>query len=533
MSNNSTETLASEYISRPTARLLPKLMQDRKPSNLALQHPRLQNKPEVLMMGYAQVMGSFTLDGSLINQAPFEEVKRKGVMGGQGGGGVVGIERTKRDSGLFGALGWSNLGESLGGLLGGAEQSSIREMRSVATAKTVPLLSTPQSILFVDLKLAPGEEKSYTYTFTLPRGLPPTHKGRVMKVNYHLSIGTQRPGSAAQAVRSVTVPFRVFGSVTNRGDILGHDLMSPYIILRDQAIVDTIEDPKSKLISNGSISRKMNGEAKQAQNEFENYVRDLLESSRRNANASLLSPTEAPREYRRRRSTLDEHPVNSMKEAIDFAILRSNTSFSSNASTNRFEIARNGRRVAVIKLARPAFRLGETISTIIDFENADISVYGIAVTLESSEKVDPAIALRSGASIYRVTRKVHASFAENTLFARRVSFAPTVPPNATPEFITSGINLEWKLRVEFVTPRLGYSSSVASPTTPTEKEAPWGGMQGLLEELASDDRGTVLAAVERLNCESFEVAVPIRVYGAATGSDSLTVAGEQEDGYVI
>ncbi|EOD44160.1 Rgp1 [Neofusicoccum parvum] len=223
-----------------------------------------------------------------------------------------------------------------------------------------------------------------------------------------------------------------------------------------------------------------------------------------------------------------------MKEAIDFAILRSNTSFSSNASTNRFEIARNGRRVAVIKLARPAFRLGETISTIIDFENADISVYGIAVTLESSEKVDPAIALRSGASIYRVTRKVHASFAENTLFARRVSFAPTVPPNATPEFITSGINLEWKLRVEFVTPRLGYSSSVASPTTPTtEKEAPWGGMQGLLEELASDDRGTVLAAVERLNCESFEVAVPIRVYGAATGSDSLTVAGEQEDGYVI
>jgi hypothetical protein len=168
------------------------------------------------MMGYAQVMGSFTLDGSLINQGPFEEVKRKGVMGGQGGGGVVGIERTKRDSGLFGALGWSNLGESLGGLLGGAEPSSIREMRSVASSKTVPLLSTPQSILFVDLRLAPGEEKSYTYTFTLPRGLPPTHKGRAMKVNYHLNIGTQRPGTAAQAVRSVTVPFRVFGSVTSK-----------------------------------------------------------------------------------------------------------------------------------------------------------------------------------------------------------------------------------------------------------------------------------------------------------------------------
>lgn len=167
------------------------------------------------MMGYAQMTGSFVLDGSLVNQAPFEEVKRKGVMGGQGSGGVVGIEK-KRDSGLFGALGWSNIGESLGGLLGGGEPSSIREMRAVASSKAVPLLSTPQSILFVDLKLAPGESKSFRYTFTLPRGLPPTHRGRAMKVNYQLSIGTQRPGTAVQAVRSINVPFRVFGSVTSK-----------------------------------------------------------------------------------------------------------------------------------------------------------------------------------------------------------------------------------------------------------------------------------------------------------------------------
>ncbi|KAL1647359.1 Golgi membrane exchange factor (Ric1p-Rgp1p) subunit [Diplodia intermedia] len=552
VSNNSTETLASEYISRPTARLLPKLMQDRKPSNLAPVNTRLQDKPEVLMMGYAQVMGSFTLDGSLINQGPFEEVKRKGVMGGQGGGGVVGIERTKRDSGLFGALGWSNLGESIGGLLGGAEPSSIREMRSVASAKTVPLLSTPQSILFVDLKLAPGEEKSYTYTFTLPRGLPPTHKGRAMKVNYHLNIGTQRPGTSARAVRSVTVPFRVFGSVTNHGEILGHDLMSPYILLRDQATTSVVGDAKAQLIPNGAANKKLNGEAQQAQAEFENYVRNLLDTAKRDPNGSLLSPTEAPKEYRRRRSTVEEIPVNSMKEAIDFAILRSNTSSSSSASTNRFEIARNGRRVAVIRLARPAFRLGETISAVIEFDNAEVPVYGIAVTLESSEKVDPAIALRSGASIHRVTRKVHASFAENALFARRVCFAPTVPPNATPEFITSGVSLEWKLRVEFVTPRIGNARSSAynsrnnsrnnsvANTPVMEKQQQqqlgeyWGGATALLEEMASDDRGTVLAAVERLNCESFEVAVPIRVYGASTGSDSLTGgAEEQEDGYAI
>jgi hypothetical protein len=173
-----------------------------------------QAGPETLMMGYAQVMGSFTLDGSLVNQAPFEEVKRKGVVGGQGGGGVVGLESKKREPGLFGALGWSNIGESLGGLLGGGELSSIKEMRSIANSKTIPLLSTPHSILFVDLQLAPGESKRYSYSFALPMGLPPTHKGKAMKVSYHITVGIQRPGpGAGQRVRSLDVPFRVFSTV--------------------------------------------------------------------------------------------------------------------------------------------------------------------------------------------------------------------------------------------------------------------------------------------------------------------------------
>jgi hypothetical protein len=192
ISNNSNETLASDYVSQPSTRLLSRAVHQRQASSLA--PPSQRKHPETLMMGYAQIMGSFTLDGSLVNQAPFEEVKRKGVVGGQGGGGVVGVERTKRESGLFGALGWSNIGESLGGLLGSSEPSSIREMRGMASSKTVPLITTPQSILFVDLQLAPGESRSYTYTFTLPRGLPPTHKGRSIKTAYHLTIGTQRNG---------------------------------------------------------------------------------------------------------------------------------------------------------------------------------------------------------------------------------------------------------------------------------------------------------------------------------------------------
>lgn len=510
-SNNSTETLASEYVAPQTARLLPRVFHQRRASQLA--PPNHRTQPEVLMMGYAQVMGSFTLDGSLINQAPFEEVKRKGVVGGQGGGGVVGVERTKRESGLFGALGWSNIGESIGGLLGSSEPSSIREMRGMASSKTVPLITTPQSILFVDLQLAPGESRRYSYSFTLPRGLPPTHKGRSMKVVYHLTIGTQRPGSAArdQQVKHVEIPFRVFGSVNSRGEILGHDLMSPYIILRDQAKTSSVDANST----NGSPLKKPSTKTGQDTADFTDfleYVDNLLDRPRQNSSMGLLSPTETLPG----RSSLPDDP-HTMKEAIDLAIMRSNLTGATNQSANRFEIARSGRRVAVIMLARPAYRLGETISAVIDFTNADIPCYSMHVSLETSEKVDAAIALRSNASIYRVTRKVHASFSENALFAQRLSFSPTIPPTATPEFITSGVSLEWKIRVEFITPRLTHEDG---------EQAYW---DDLLEEVEKGDRGIILAASERLPSESFEVQVPVRVYGAVSG----VVEGIDEEGMPV
>lgn len=215
LSNNSSETLASEYAPRAAARPFLGRSQSRQRSQLP--RNREQAAPETIMMGYVQLVGSFTIDGSLVNQAPFEEVKRKGLVSGQAGGGVVGVETSKRESGLFGSLGWSNIGESLGGLLGASEPSSIRDMKT-ASAKSVPLISTPQSILFVDLKLAPGESRYFKYAIKLPKGLPPSHKGRAIKVGYHLSIGLQRPGSlrSQQQVKHINVPFRVFGSVTSK-----------------------------------------------------------------------------------------------------------------------------------------------------------------------------------------------------------------------------------------------------------------------------------------------------------------------------
>ena len=243
---------------------------------------------------------------------------------------------------------------------------------------------------------------------------------------------------------------------------------------------------------------------------FLTYVESILYKPRQNSSFGLLSPTGT------RQSPLAamDEASETVKDAIDLAILRSNSVMTSNRSPNRFEITRSGHRVAVVMLARPAYRLGETITAAVDFKDADVSCNSLNVTLESSETVDPAIALRSKASIHRATRRVHASQSESTLFATRAVFRPIIPANATPDFITSGINLEWKLRFEFVSSQIRDDAELQ------------GGLDDLLEEVAKDDRGSVMAAVQGIPCETFDVIVPLRVYGAMAGLGEKNDTGE-------
>ncbi|KAF2221090.1 Rgp1-domain-containing protein [Elsinoe ampelina] len=511
LSNVSDETVNSEMPSQSSARLVPRQSLSR--SNSRRGNPR-SDEPEHLMMGYAQTMGSFSLDGSLVNQAPFEEVKRKGIIGSHGGGGVVGVERSKRESGLFGGLGWSNIGESLTGLLGMDEMSSMREMSRTASTKTIPMLSTPQSILFVDLRLSPGQSKSFTYKFKVPKGLPPSHKGRSIKVVYHLRVAVQRSGSVeSQKVKDVEIPFRVLGSVNRDGDILGHDLMSPYILLNDMAttsLLPTDTDP-STFFTTPQPSRPAPTPST-GMDDFLRYTARLL--TQQPAGAPLVSPSATTD---RRFSTDMPNPRN-MKERIDFSILRANhSSLPTSSSNNRFTIARSGQHVAVLTLLRPSFRLGETVLVKIDFrppasaQQTAQPTYLVTVSLETSERVDPSLALRSATSIARVTRKVHASATETVLFARQATFGLEVPVAATPSFETTGVRLDWRVRVEFTT---GKEKEKQSGSEGGEgKMEEWFAAGGLLEHVSSDDRGKILVAKERLQAETFEVGVPIKVFG--------------------
>lgn len=518
MSNNSSETLASEYPAQESMRMLPAPQHRRQGSSLGpLRVPRAEN----LMMGFAQVTGSFILDGSLVNQSPFEEVKKKAIVGGQGGGGLVRSQSVKRESGLLGSLGWNNIGQTFGGLLADTGMSSIKEAKVAAPSKAIPVLSASQSILFVDLQLAPGESKTFQFRHPIPQGSPPSYRGKAIKIQYNLVVGTQRAGKIGHQnqVKRTEIPFRVLPGINGRivtairytwsdcvlemGEVIGHDLMSPHTLLSSGASVSTSQKgPSERRTQADSPERR---DTSKQSSELLSYVEKLLNQATGSDGGGLLSPTED--EAKNFASLSNSIPA--MKDNIDLAILRGSQGHLKRNAT-RFEINRNGQKVAVVMIPRAAYRIGETIPVVIDFQNADLASYALHCTLETSETVDPLIALRSKASIQRVTRKVHASHHEATISAGRVSFNPLIPIHATPDFTTSGVSLQWNLRFEFVTDRAGALDEYEED------------LNDLMEEIAKDERGTVHAAMQGLPCEVFEVAVPLRIFGACPVADQNT-----------
>ena len=283
--------------------------------------------------------------------------------------------------------------------------------------------------------------------------------------------------------------------------------MSPHTILQNAASISSVDNaPNTRVIPGDPLLKA----SKSSPTELLYYVEKILDAPPLKSGLGLLSPTEIDS---RSHTPMSEEP-STMRESIDIAILRSTAATLSNRCANRFEITRSGERVAVILLARPAYRLGEAVPIAVDFQESGISCYSLHVTLETAETIDPTIALRSKASVQRATRRIHASQFESTISARKVFFSPMIPAASTPEFITSGITLEWKLRFEFVTTRLGDAEEVEEESC------------GLMEEVARDERGSVQAAVQGLPCETFDVTVPLRVYGATAKFEEKTEAGE-------
>lgn len=92
------------------------------------------------------------------------------------------------------------------------------------------------------------------YKITLPKDIPPSHKGRCIRFNYHLIIGTQRSSVNSGATSNtsmgrghvVQMPFRVLNHVSVDGSRPIYDLMNPVVLYKDEAKIEVQDSDTPK-----------------------------------------------------------------------------------------------------------------------------------------------------------------------------------------------------------------------------------------------------------------------------------------------
>ncbi|OLL24204.1 RAB6A-GEF complex partner protein 2 [Neolecta irregularis DAH-3] len=508
LTNTTNETLISTYTTNFTSRKsfyqrFPSLSNGSLSRRQSIGFLSLSSRPrgpEMLMMGYVRLEGSFVVDEALVQTRPFDEIKKQAVIGNQTGGGVIGVEmfRERPAAGLLnGFSGW----------FGGSKLSTLDEMQDRAHTKEVPVLSTPPTILFVDLRLAPGESRTFTFNTVLPMEIPSSHRGKALKITYNLNIASQRVRSDSQTPTLVKIPIKIYSRVDAQGRIFTYNLRKPVVRQRDDSKIIDIDttdqtiwkrpDGLIKIVP--QTSKRVERVSDADQEDFLQYVGELLSNQ-----------PSSPRRTRRNLSFSNAQTMGKANktllcsDAIEHAI---RGGYSGGGS---FDIGKMGKRIAILMINRPAYTLGQTIVGIIDFSKSLLKNMRVKITLESSESVSQELAVRSEASVYRATRKVHVEHIAGTTNTERETFSFGIPLNASPTMSTSGVSHSWHLCLEFVT---------ANEIKPGEDDENSGSIHGsdiseraFLTQSLHDNRGRIFVPVVSLDSSSFDCKIPIQIF---------------------
>ncbi|KAI8344340.1 Rgp1-domain-containing protein [Chlamydoabsidia padenii] len=492
--------------------------------------PSLMKKPENLIWGFAQVVGQFVVDPTLINNNEFAPLKQRTMYRPQGTG--------------FGG----------GGGLWNGKQDSKFDTRST------PVFSTPPSILFVDLDLTPGETKKYSYKIKLPNDLPPSHRGKSIRFNYYLVVGTQRGGSTSTVARNggiqqqqgqvVQLRFRVLNHVSEDGSRPIYDLMNPVVVYKDEAQVELIQESTNKAKRSGSIcsiasanstplsplgndyphqinsndhyhhqqhqqqlqqtSSSATPETVKKRQLFMDYVNELLEKSANGGHDDIQEIT------RRESDAYDEQQITQNDDGGDEIIMTEHdyrktcaqvvTRITHLSRKAMYDLCKNNQRVAKLQLTKVAHRLGEPILGILNFGEATLSTYKVSIFLESQEIVESSISLRQPQYIARVSRKSHSEFHTFCLNNHTLAFSLPIPTTASPEFQTTGVKLQYHLKFEFITTNQSRPSNTSTSYL----------------SINTDERHHHYQSKQQVQVSTFDCQIPIKVYGSPNGSDRAT-----------
>ncbi|KAK4052398.1 Golgi membrane exchange factor (Ric1p-Rgp1p) subunit [Microbotryomycetes sp. JL201] len=430
-----------------------------------------------LLWSFAHLEGSFEVDDSLVKTNEFIRLKKE-LVGGQGaavGGGTLnerrssGARPTARGAGAGTTGGWRDWLWGSSQAPESAPGAASLEERKTQTMmdKSIPTFSSPPSILAVDLILEPGESKSYTFSIRIPADLPPSFRGRAIKFNYNLVVGTSRtrlgtvtsPSAARGAARDATsrvmrVPIRIYNHVGVTGARPFYDLTNPIVYHRDEALITASDDePTLRKAAKFPHGRR----------EFEEYAGNLLDSVAVNSPEMIatamspeLKPLQSPilesapslrpeRQSRTRGVAIgEEDDGGGCKAAVEIVTRNSQKGRLS------YDINKDGYLVSKLTLVKSAYRLGETVNGSVVINSGEGRVLRVSARLETHELVETTISTRTANQIRQITRRLHAEHHETTLDSARIGFALAIPSGATPDFGTSGVKLQWSVRLSFL-----------------------------------------------------------------------------------
>ncbi|KAM0790676.1 hypothetical protein ACM66B_004535 [Microbotryomycetes sp. NB124-2] len=489
-----------------------------------------------LLWSFAHLEGSFEVDDSLVKTNEFVRLKKE-LVGGQGaaiGGGTL---NERRSSGARPGARGAGPGAAGGGWrdwLWGSSQlpdpapgaASLEERKTQTMMdKSIPTFSTPPSILAVDLILEPGESKSYTFSIRIPADLPPSFRGRAIKFNYNLVVGTSRtrlgtvmnPSAARGAARDATsrvmrVPIRVYNHVGVTGARPFYDLTNPIVYHRDESVIVAVDDEPAV---------RKTAKLPHGRREFEEYASNLLDSVAINSPEMIatamspeLKPLQSPilesvpslrpeRQSRSRGIAIgEEEESGGCKAAVEIV--------TRNSQKVSYDINKDGYLVSKLTLVKSAYRLGETVNGSVVINSGEGRVLRVSVRLETHELVETTISTRTANQIRQITRRLHAEHHETTLDSARIGFALAIPSGATPDFGTSGVKLQWSVRLSFLVIPPSPEAPTSNPNlTTNERERVLGSQRPSGLQNSSPTSAAARHGRSKSFAYGFEPAVPL------------------------
>ncbi|KAF7332545.1 hypothetical protein MKEN_00137100 [Mycena kentingensis (nom. inval.)] len=357
----------------------------------------------------------------------------------------------------------------------------------------LPTLDIPPEMLGVDVRLAPGEERSYTYTIPLPAHLPPTFRGRTMRFSYELVVGVCRASNSgvswgkpdnASVSRIMKVPIRIYNNVSVNRPPRPYDLLwpvarripaspiTPLSPLSPSSSGDIVPKPVvaensawGRLVAAGPPRRAGAPPANPLLTSGRSIAPDSVAELERYA-ARLLEGGEEDADEGGGGFVFGEvggggGGLAGCREAVEV--------LTRNLKKVSYDITKDGVTVAVLTFPKSAFRLGETVNGVVEinWREGRGRVLQLTALLEAHESLPTCLAPPpANAGTARYLRRVHAEHhARFVLGTLRLGFALDIPSDGSPAFnvVSSPVptvdgastlggggtpgGLEWKVRL--------------------------------------------------------------------------------------